>query len=60
MARWNAIVRLPDFPNKRAAEAYAAAEFRVSLVGVVSVADDEVAREERAARKRESEEEDGG
>lgn len=52
MARWNATVRLPDFPTRQKAEQYAAAEYSRSLIRVESVADEEIAREERAGRER--------
>jgi hypothetical protein len=53
MARWNAVVRLPDFPDRVTAERYANAEFSLSLVGVYAVAAEEIAAEQRRVIERE-------
>lgn len=61
MARWLALIVLPDFPDALAAERYAAVEFSRSLIRVESRASWEVGEEERRrlaarrARRREQE-----
>lgn len=57
MARWRALVCLPDFPTRQAAEAYAEAEYSRSLVEVISVASDEIGHAARASRERRQQEE---
>lgn len=63
MARWLALVTLPEFSTRVEAERYAAAEYSRSLVRVESVASFEVGEEERRAirdrRRLADDEEDG-
>jgi hypothetical protein len=47
MARWLALVSLPEFATRDQAERYARIEFSRSLIRVESVASWEVAEEER-------------
>lgn len=52
MARWRAVVTLPDAPDRRQAELVARALHGDRLLEVISVADQEVLAEERQVRSR--------
>lgn len=58
MARWMALVKLPDRPSKREAEQVAEVLHGEELIAVVAVVDWKITEEERRARRQRKEREE--